>query len=121
MSSVSLNRKTRNYALRLKKNKHFVAMVVGAEKSRYKNVNKSGILCSTEMVLKLKNRLKSIGELYTKKNSNIIGCCAEVNAGNKILQRRPDLNLNEIIFSTPIRPRTLQKMKMCKNCKSTFS
>jgi hypothetical protein len=121
MASKSLERRTKNYSLKLKKQKHFVAMVVGAEFSRTKNVNKSKLLCSTEMVSKLKIKLKSIGNLYTKQNGNTIGCCAEVNAGNDLLRKKPYLNLNEIVFSTPIRPRTQQKMKMCKNCKLTFN
>ncbi|HUH52069.1 MAG TPA: hypothetical protein VLZ11_08215 [Flavobacterium sp.] len=120
MASESLERKTRNYSLKLKKNKNYVAMVVGAEFSRSKNVNQSKLLCSSEMVSKLEKKLKTLGTLYTKRNGNTIGCCAEVNAGNDILRKKPYLNLDEIIFSTPIRPRTQQKMKMCNNCKQTF-
>ncbi len=120
MASEALERKTRNYALKLKRSKNYVAMVVGAEFSRTKSVDKSKLLCSTDMVSKLKNRLKSLGNLYSKKNGNTIGCCAEVNAGNDILKKKPNLNLNQIRFSTPIRPRTQQKMKMCYNCKQTF-
>ncbi|MBR9847346.1 MAG: hypothetical protein GYB35_15140 [Algicola sp.] len=120
MASESLERKTRFYSLKLKKNKNYVAMVVGAEFSRYKNVNRSKLLCSTEMVSKLEKKLKTLGDLYTKRNGNTIGCCAEVNAANDILRKNSYLDLNDIVFSTPIRPRTQQKMKMCNNCKLTF-
>jgi len=120
MASKSLERKTRFFALKQKRNKSFPAVVVGAEKSRSKNVDKSGLLNSSEMVKKLKMRLKSIGDLYTKVNGNSIGCCAEVNAANRLLMKKPYIDLNEIVFSTPIRPRTMQKVKMCQNCKNTF-
>ncbi len=121
MASKSLERKTRKYSLKLKKQKKYVAMVIGAEYSRTKSVNKSKLLCSTDMVKILKNKLKTLGELYTKRYGNTIGCCAEVNAGNDILLKRPYLKLNQISFSTPIRPRTQQKRKVCKNCKQTFN
>ena len=121
MASQSLERRTTNYALRLKRHNYYPAMVVGAEKSRSKNVDKSGLLCSTEMVTKLKNKLKEFGSLYSKVNGNYIGCCAEVNAANNLLKKKPYLNLNQIVFSKPIRPRTMQKLKMCRNCKTTFN
>lgn len=121
MASEALERKTRNYSLKLKKQRNFVAMVVGAEFSRTKNVNKSKILCSSEMHIKLKKKLKTIGNLYTRQNGNTIGCCAEVNAGNNILIKKPFLDLNQIVFSKSIRPRTQQEIKMCKNCKITFN
>ena len=121
MASESLERKTRNFAIKQRKNKSYPAVVVGAEKSRSKNVDKSGLLNSSEMVKKLKVKLKTIGDLYTRVNGNSIGCCAEVNAANRLLKKKPYLNLNDIIFSSPIRPRTMQKVKVCKNCRITFS
>lgn len=121
MASQSLERKTHYFALRLKRHNYFPAMVVGAEKSRIKNVDKSGLLCSTEMVSQLKSKLKQIGELYTKVNGNYIGCCAEINAANNLLKKKPYLKLTQIVFSKPTRPRTMQKLKMCKNCNITFN
>lgn len=120
MSSESINRKTKNFALKLKRQRIFPAVVVGAEKSKTKSVAKSGLLESNKMVKKLMLRLKSLGDLYTEQGGNIIGCCAEVNAGNDILLKKPYLNLNEISFGTPLRPRTMQSIRICNNCNQTF-
>ena len=120
MASESINRRTRKYAESLKRERDYPAVVVGAEYSRTKSINTSRQLAAINMVNKLKIRLKSIGNLYSKVNGNSIGCCAEVNAANDVLVKKPYLKLGEIDFSTPIRPRTMQKIKMCKNCKQTF-
>lgn len=121
MSTESINRKTRNYAVKLKKLHHYPAVVVGAEHSRHKSVASSGLLESNKMVKKLRHKLKTIGNLYERKNGNTLGCCAETNAGNKILIKKPYLSLNEIKFATPLRPRTMQIISTCKNCKLTFN
>jgi len=121
MASESLERKTRAKALKLKRSKLYPAVVVGAEKSKVKSVGLSGLLNSVDMANKLNKKLKSLGTLYKKRNGNSLGCCAEVNAANDVLVKQPSLKLAQIVFSTPIRPRTMQKIKICKNCKQTFS
>jgi len=121
MATPFLERKNKNYALKLKKDKSYPAVVVGAENSYFKKVDKSGPISPNEIVNKLRDKLLSIGNLYSKVNGNTIGCCAEVNAANKVLIKKPYLGLNQIEFSTPIRPRTMQKVPMCKNCNKTFS
>ena len=121
MASASLEIKTRAKALKLKRRKLCPAVVVGAEKSRVKSVGQSGLLNSADIVNKLNKKLKSLGTLYKKRNGNSLGCCVEINAANDVLVKQPTLKLDQIVFSTPIRPRTMQKIKMCKNSKQTFS
>ena len=121
MSLETLNRRTRKFAESCRKKNSYPAVVVGAQKSRSKSYCKSGALNQIDIVSKLKKRLKSIGNLYGRINGNVLGCCAEANAANDLLVKKPHLKLNEIEFSTPLRPRTMQKIKMCKNCKQTFS
>ena len=52
---------------------------------------------------------------------NFLGCCAEVHAANKLLFKAKYIDVEDIKFSDAIRPRTMQKIKTCKNCKTTFN
>ncbi|WP_379968569.1 hypothetical protein [Epilithonimonas sp. UC225_85] len=98
----------------------FPAVVVGAEFSYFKKTDKSKQIDSQILVRKLRDKLLTIGELYSKQNGNSVGCCAEVNCANQILIKRPFANLNNIKFSKAYRPRTMQVIPKCKNCKITF-
>lgn len=120
MATPSLETKTRNFALKLRKEKKFPAVVVGAEFSYFKKVEMSGLFPAIKLVKSLRTKLLTIGELYTKANGNIIGACAEVNAANKVLIERPYAKLNQIGFSKPLRPKTMQVIPICKNCNQTF-
>nr|WP_315247452.1 hypothetical protein [uncultured Flavobacterium sp.] len=120
MASTILERKNINYALHLKREKKFPSVVVGAEYSYFKKVCRSGPISPNLIVDSLRNKLLRIGDLYSEVNGNSIGCCAEVNSANKILILRPFVPLKAISFSKPIRPRTMQEVPVCKNCKLTF-
>ena len=120
MASQRLERKTNAIALNYKKDKMYPSVVVGAEFSYFKRVDKSGPINPNVLVKSLRNSLSTIGNLFTKANGNTIGCCAEVNSANQVLIRRPYLRLNQIQFSKAIRPRTMQEIPKCTNCKLTF-
>lgn len=120
MASEKLERKTYAIALKYKKDKMYPSVLVGAEYSYFKRVDKTGPINPNDLVFSLKIRLSSIGKLFTKANGNTIGCCAEVNSANQLLIKRPFLKLNQIRFSKAIRPRTMQEIPNCKNCKLTF-
>lgn len=120
MASGSLEKKVIHYAQKLRNKKRFPSAVSGAEFRRFKNVDHSKPVDPTFLVNKLRNKLLQIGELYTRVNGNILGCCAEVNSANSLLLKRSFINLNDIQFSRTIRPRTLQVIKECRNCKQTF-
>ena len=52
---------------------------------------------------------------------NPIGHCAEPHAANKLLRtlrRKPPIR--NFVFSDTIRPRTMQALSYCNNCKRTF-
>ena len=120
MASKILERKTNALALNYKKDKMYPSVVVGAEFSYFKRVEKSGPINPNILVITLRNNLVKIGDLYTKVNGNTIGCCAEVNSANQILIKRPFLKLDQIEFSKALRPRTMQEIPKCNNCKLTF-
>jgi hypothetical protein len=120
MASEKLERKTNAVALNYKKDKMFPSAIVGAEFSYFKRVDQSGAINPNVLVKTLRNSLVTIGNLFTKANGNTIGCCAEVNSANQILLKRPFLKLNQINFSKALRPRTMQEIPKCKNCKLTF-
>ena len=120
MASPQLERKNRNFALALRSSGEYPATVVGAEYSYFKVVDKSGPILPTILVKILSKRLNKIGTLYDKVNGNTLGCCAEINSANKILLKRPSLEVNKITFSKALRPRTMQIVPVCQNCKETF-
>ena len=92
----------------------------GTEYSYYKRVKSSAPINPNLLTKNLRSGLLQVGDLFTKVNRNTIGCCAEVNAANELLIARPFLLLNEFYFSKAIRPRTMQFVPTCKNCKQTF-
>ena len=121
MKTKFLDERAYKYALGLhKKKQHPAAIIAAGNKKRSYKLARTGPV-SFPIFGKLRTKLTSIGELYAKVNGNYIGCCAEVNAGNSILIENPYLNLDEVLFSKAIRPRTMQKIATCKNCKLTFS
>ncbi|MCZ8285895.1 MAG: hypothetical protein O9353_10625, partial [Bacteroidia bacterium] len=70
---------------------------------------------------KLKKLLElSCGKVGTRVNGNIVGCCAEQRASNRLINSYRTVPIKRIKFSEAIRPRTMQKIAMCQNCKSTF-
>lgn len=120
MASKILETKAMSFALKCKRLKKYPSVVIGAEFSRFKRVDKSGPISPSSLVKTLRNKLSNIGTLFTKVNGNTVGCCAEINSANQILVCRPYLRLNQIEFSKAIRPRTMQEIPKCKNCKLTF-
>lgn len=74
---------------------------------------------------KIKTRLKSmlgeIGKVSLKTNcKNIIGKCAEVKAANNVLKLEKRLEIDELLFTNAIRPRSLEVIPRCNNCKTVF-
>ncbi|MDV6169670.1 hypothetical protein R1T16_14630 [Flavobacterium sp. DG1-102-2] len=116
-----LEKRAYSFAVRLQKRGKYPAAIIGAGKSYYKYVSRSGPISPHDIAVKLKNKLSSIGELYPKQNGNFVGCCAEVSAANLILLKRRDLNPNQVDFSNALRPITMQKIPRCKNCQITFN
>lgn len=121
MENIGLNKRAYKYALKFRIKKEFPAAVIGAKGSYTSYVEKSGRNNSDILFGKLRTKLLTIGNLYERKNGNILGCCAEVQAANKVLLKSRYMNLNSIVFSNAIRPRTMQIIKRCQNCEITFS
>ena len=121
MRFTVLEKRTYNFALALQKRREHPAAIIGAGKSYYKKIDRSGPISPNSIFGKLRIELLKIGDLYSRVNGNCIGCCAEVNAANTVLHKLPYLNLGEIEFSNARRPRTMQIIPACKNCKITFS
>ena len=118
---MKIETKIIKYARNFQIKKIFPAAVIGASISNHQAVAKTGLNPSDPLFGKLRERLLRIGNLFEKLNGNIIGCCAEVTAANKILFLSPSAPINKIIFTEAIRPRTMQKIKTCKNCQVTFN
>jgi hypothetical protein len=117
----SLEKKAYKYALGLQMRGYHPAAVVAAGKYRYKNVGRSRPPSPHIFSDKLRVKLSSLGEIYTKVNGNFLGCCAEVNAADILMSKLRYLNPKDIYFSDARRPRTMQIVPTCQNCKSTFS
>lgn len=67
----------------------------------------------------LYNALNTIGGIGTLRNGNIIGACAEPKAAFDVVL---DVHcaLQNLRFSKAFRPRTLQVIPYCQNCKDVF-
>lgn len=71
-------------------------------------------------LLKELKKLGSIGSKSSVNSDNIIGKCAEVKAANNILINDKRATITDIQFSDAIRPRTLEVIARCSNCKNIF-
>lgn len=72
---------------------------------------------------KLENKMKSLGRIGSVRDAckNPIGACAEPHAAHRVLCHfGPHMSLNQIVFSKAIRPRTMEEIGYCQNCKDTF-
>ena len=75
-----------------------------------------------KLSMTLKQVLKPLGIIGGIANNgcnNAIGHCAEVHAANKVSKKVP--NTNSFIFSKAIRPRTMETVPYCINCKRVFN
>ncbi len=109
------------YALGLQRRKLHPAAVIVAGKSYYKKKGRTGNICIDIFSFKLRNKLLQLGELYSRQNGNFVGNCAEVKAANQVLLKLKHLHPEEINFSNARRPRTMQIIPPCKNCKFVFN
>ena len=120
-----------SFAKKIKKStkKDYPAMVIACMDNSQRFVEKdtSKSHFSGKLNAQLRNLLlvKLGGDCGEKSNitncKNFIGSCAEVHAVNRLLKKMNNsCDINKIIFSTPIRPRTMQKKDYCSNCRLTF-
>ena len=67
-------------------------------------------------------QLSKLGELGKTPRSvgNIIGNCAEQHAGNNFMNHYKCKNIKYLYFSEAVRPRTMEVIPPCNNCKSIF-
>jgi hypothetical protein len=76
----------------------------------------------------LTNKLNSIDpvkRIGDNRNGTIIGHCAEPHTANQTMnsyrkKQKKDLQLSEVYFSSAKRPRTMEIIQTCQNCKDTF-
>lgn len=119
MSSKKLEKRIRNYALKLHYQKKSPSFVSGAEYKKIHKIAHSGDIKTSDFVKSLKIELNKFGIIGTKYKNSSIGFCAETVSANRILEKVPN-KLSELSVGIAIRPRTLQIGKKCKICKSLF-
>ncbi|MFC0780867.1 hypothetical protein [Flavobacterium sp. HJSW_4] len=106
----------------------FIACAIGA---KYKNVGTFGTtvghISNFNNYLPLYRMLLKLGEIGKKsslkeKNGrrNTVGRCAEVKASYSLFNKDKSTNFSQIEFTNAYRPRTLQIIERCNNCKSVF-
>jgi hypothetical protein len=96
------------------------AIIVGAELGGQTTISTSGAPPSI-IAPQLSSVVDELGGIGTKTASgNTVGCCAEFQAGNKLLLENPTASPSAINFTDAIRPRTGQVVPMCENCQATF-
>jgi len=101
-------------------NNDYPASVVGASYLQSFFIDKTGFP-PPPLADQLELKLKKLGKLGDLKNGNLIGKCVEESAANKLLRSRKKGKPEEIQFTTALRPRTMQKVPMCKNCHQIFN
>lgn len=68
--------------------------------------------------------LLKIGPIGGKSNikgcANFVGHCAEPHAANEVIKQGSKQSIGQLLFSEAIRPRTMQIVSYCDNCKAIF-
>lgn len=64
--------------------------------------------------------LGPMGEHSHENTRNIIGNCSEQHAGNNYMRKYAEMNVANLHFSEAIRPRTMEVIQPCANCKKIF-
>ncbi len=126
MRNLRLNNEVIKNAEKMRKAvKNLPAAIVYAN---FYNTTKKGLtrkMSIAELTKILDNRLSTelskLGKIGDKVNNHSVGYCAEVHAANNVLQCANTAHVRQIRFSLTIRPRTLQKLKYCKNCLTVFN
>ncbi|MGL6127557.1 RHS repeat domain-containing protein, partial [Chryseobacterium artocarpi] len=96
------------------------ATIVGAELNGQTTIATSGVPPIT-IAPQLEGVVSELGGIGTRTPAgNVVGCCAEFQAGNKLLLDNPLASPSQVNFTEAIRPRTGQTIPMCENCKTTF-
>ena len=52
---------------------------------------------------------------------NYIGACAEPHAAREVIKEKPNVKVNDLVFSYAYRPRTKSVVRYCKNCLEVFN
>jgi hypothetical protein len=116
----SLNNTVKSAASELSASGKAPATIVGAELNGQTAIATSGSPPSS-IAPQLSGVVEELGGIGTKTaTGNTVGCCAEFQAGNKLLLENPTASPGSINFTNAIRPRTGQTVPMCENCKTTF-
>lgn len=72
----------------------------------------------------LREKLEELGQIGKTSakigNRYTIGNCAEQHAGNHYMKAFNEDDLNDLFFSSAMRPRTKQIFPYCDNCQDTF-
>ena len=105
--------------MKLKNLKLDPAAVIGAEFYNIKRVDRS-TKSRTRFVKRLRKALLRLGRINTPLNGNLIGGCAEAGAANKVLSVSKRIQISDLEFSVAIRPKTMQPIPTCSNCRQTF-
>jgi hypothetical protein len=106
----------------------FTACAIGA---KHKNIGafgtSSGYIVNYGSFTYLLNRLKYLGRIgersksgFIKGRRNFVGKCAEIKASYALHKAGKITDLKKIEFTNAYRPRTLQIMERCNNCKFIF-
>lgn len=67
--------------------------------------------------------VKELGDIGTRSNLGkrfYIGNCAEQHSGNNYMNRHNERNMPSLHFSETVRPRTMEIIPPCDNCKKLF-
>jgi filamentous hemagglutinin len=67
----------------------------------------------------LEQALNGIGGIGTIQNGNVVGGCAEPKAAFEVIINH-HCNIDDLKFSTAIRPRTKGRVEYCANCRNVF-
>lgn len=61
-----------------------------------------------------------VGGVGAKNAGNVVGCCGEFRAANELMLNNRALQPTDIKFTPAIRPRTMEVIIPCSNCRAIF-
>ncbi|MET3878746.1 DUF6443 domain-containing protein [Chitinophaga sp. OAE865] len=115
-----LSTRVENTALSMQAAGQFPATIVGAvAKGGETAIGTSGKIPSV-IAPNLEAAAIEVGGVGAKNAGNVVGCCGEFRAANELMLNNKTLKPTDIKFTPAIRPRTMEVIIPCDNCRAIF-
>jgi RHS repeat-associated protein len=119
-ASTSLAQKVVNTASNMQSAGQFPATIVGGITPTGESLIGASGTVPYVVAPSLSAAAETVGGVGARNAGNVVGCCSEFRVANELMLKNPSLSPTDIKFTPAIRPRTMEIIPPCENCKTIF-